>query len=122
MTALLKAQQRLAALLDEEAEVRATIARLSAVSDELAALLAPRIATYAGDYDEWSREEDEENIAYALDLCRALWGASLAQFLGERMLEKIWLEQYRDMAEEYAQAASYARELGQLRYEDRRGA
>ena len=89
---------------------------------ELTELLSPQVAAYAGDFDEWYRSDDPEGTELALELVQSMAGARvLNRSEREHALEKFWSALYRDMAEEYAQAASWDRERGFFSYGDRRG-
>ena len=114
-------RDRLAKARAEVRDLSQQVARLSALEDELTALFAGKVGDYLGDFDAWLRDEDPEVVEYVRDLCQSLHGPRLQPFVFERMAERFWLDVYRDVQEEYAQAASFDRELGFRRYEDRRG-
>ena len=101
----------------------AEINRKASVAQELASILAPQITLHAGDFDEWLRDDDPDNVGYAYELIISLAGAqALTRSQIEHRLEAVWTDLYKDMAEEYAQAVSWDRERGIGRYADRRGA
>lgn len=91
---------------------------------ELAGLLAPQIAAYAGDFDEWLRNEDPDTVQFAYELIQSMapaWQWPLSMDRVEHRLEAFWVDTYRDMAKEYAQSAAWDRESGFSNYADRRG-
>ena len=114
-------RERLANLRSEERDLCQQIDRLSALEDELTALFSEKVGSYLGDFDAWLRDEDPDTIEYVRDLCQSSHGPSLQPFVFERVAERFWLDVFRDVSEEYAQAAAFDRELGFRRYEDRRG-
>jgi hypothetical protein len=91
-------------------------------ANELDALLAEKAAMYLGDFDEWYRSDDPDNISFALELVQSIALArELTRAEREGRLEARWTEVWRDVQEEYAQAASWARECGFRPYAERRG-
>jgi hypothetical protein len=94
----------------------------AARQNELDELLAEKAALYLGDFDAWLRGEDPDNVAYVHELIQSI---ALARVLTraerEGRLEARWVEVWRDVQEEYAQAASWDRERGLRPYADRRG-
>ena len=97
----------------------------AAVAAELDELLAEKTAVYCGDFDAWLEGEDPETVEYAFDLIDSLADV-LARPLSagdkRRRLYARWVEVWRDVQEEYAQAAAWDRERGYARpYSDRRG-
>lgn len=96
----------------------------AAIETELGELLAEKAAAYAGDFDEWLRGEDPDNVGYCYELIESLADVlarplSLSQ--KQHRLEAMWLEIWRDVQEEYADAAAWDRENGCRPYADRRG-
>ncbi len=94
----------------------------AAVQAELDELLAEKAALYAGDFDEWNRGEDPDTLEHVLELVQSI---ALARVLTraerEHRLEARWYEVWREVQEEYADAAAWDRERGFRPYADRRG-
>ena len=101
--------------------MRAAMDRTSK-EQELADLLAPQIAAYAGDFDAWLHNEDQDTVQFANELLQSLHGwRVLTRPELEHQLEALWDDLYRDLAEDYAQAAAWDRERGFSSYANRRG-
>ena len=71
------------------------------------------------------RDEDPDTLDYAYDLVESLasfWRRPLSLSDRQHDLEARWTAIARDMAEEYAQGASYEAQFSRVRpYADRRG-
>ena len=101
------------------------VAHFAAVEQELDGLLCAAIPQFS-DFDSWLRDEDPEQVADAKGLIHALYRSETFGYLraGEvdSALERHWLACERDLAEEYAQAASFDAQFHTVRpYADRRG-
>lgn len=95
-----------------------------AIRNELDEVLAEKAALYCGDFDEWLRGEDQDNLDYYYELIESLadvLARPLTLSQKQHRLEARWLEIWRDIQVEYADAAAWDRENGCRPYADRRG-
>ena len=101
------------------------VAHFAAVEQELDDLLCEAIPQFA-DFDTWLRDEDPAQIAEAEGLVHSLYRSGTYGYIRadevHRTLEQHWLSCERNLAEDYAQDASFDAQFHTVRhYADRRG-